>query len=304
MSMIQRLTDLVTAIGTDYKQLRVWVTGSSTGDLTGLNTTTKASIVAAINEVKAGATGSPPAATELASGVAEIASQAEMTTGTDDVRFVTPLKHTVDGNARWQAKSANLATLAGFTTSTDATLAAASDTILATQKAVKTYADGLIDANNAYVYKGVLDASTNPNYPAANAGHTYKVSVAGKLGGVAGVVVEIGDTITCIVDGSVAGNQATVGANWIVTQTNIDGALVGPAASTSGNFPAFSGATGKVISDSGVAPDTDVTMVANSNAKVPTTLAIRTFLGANFWNKTEVGAVETDLVAAYNAAKA
>lgn len=137
--------------------------------------------------------------------------------------------------------------------STDGTLAANSDTLYPSQKAVKTYADGLLDAQNAFVYKGVIDASTNPNYPAANAGHTYKISVAGKIGGASGVNVEVGDTATCLVDGSVSGNQATVGANWIVLQTNIDGAVVGPASSVSGNLPTFSGATGKVVQDSGVA---------------------------------------------------
>jgi hypothetical protein len=53
MSLQTRLSDLATAVGTDIKQLRVWLTGSSSGDLTALTTTAKTSIVAAINEVKA-----------------------------------------------------------------------------------------------------------------------------------------------------------------------------------------------------------------------------------------------------------
>lgn len=108
---------------------------------------------------------------------------------------------------------------------TDGTLAANSDSVLATQKAVKTYADSLIAANDAMVFKGLVNCSANPNYPAADAGHTYRVSVAGKIGGASGVVVEAGDMIICLADGTAAGNQATVGANWGVIQMNLDGAL-------------------------------------------------------------------------------
>jgi len=72
------------------------------------------------------------------------------------------------------------------------------------------------------LYKGALDCSTNPNYPAADAGHMYKVSVAGKIGGASGEDVEIGDAVICFVDSSASGDQATVGANWNVFQSNID----------------------------------------------------------------------------------
>lgn len=91
-----------------------------------------------------------------------------------------------------------------------------------TTQAVKTLVDSVLGANDAMVYKGVIDCSANPNYPLADAGHTYKVSVAGKIGGASGVNVQVGDTIICSVDGSVAGNQATVGANWFVIQTNLE----------------------------------------------------------------------------------
>ena len=80
------------------------------------------------------------------------------------------------------------------------------------------------DANDAMQFKGGIDASTNPNYPAANAGWTYKITVAGLIGGASGVAVTPGDTLYCTVDGSAAGNQATVGANWIIVQANVDAA--------------------------------------------------------------------------------
>lgn len=116
-------------------------------------------------------------------------------------------------------------TAALLTLDTDTALAANSDTNLASQKAVKAYVDGLISANDAMVFKGVINCSTNPNYPAANAGDTYRASVGGKIGGASGAVVEAGDIMLCITDGTAAGTQATVGANWSIIQTNIDGAL-------------------------------------------------------------------------------
>lgn len=109
--------------------------------------------------------------------------------------------------------------------STDTTLAGNSDTIIPSQKAIKAYVDGLIAANDAMVFKGVINASANPNYPAADAGHTYRISVAGKIGGASGPNVEVGDMLLCTTDATASGTHATVGANWAIIQTNIDGAL-------------------------------------------------------------------------------
>ena len=81
-----------------------------------------------------------------------------------------------------------------------------------------------IGANDAMVFKGVIPASTNPNYPSGVTGDTWKISVAGKIGGASGVNVEAGDTIICVTDNA-GGTQATVGANWTILQTNIDGAV-------------------------------------------------------------------------------
>jgi hypothetical protein len=133
----------------------------------------------------------------------------------------------------------------------DGTLAANSATRLPTQAAVKAYADQIIASADAMVFKGVIDCSANPNYPAADRGWTYKVSVAGKIGGASGVDVEVGDTLMCTTDGSASGNQATVGANWNIVQANLVGAVTGPASSTSGNIATFNGTGGKVIQDGG-----------------------------------------------------
>lgn len=374
MSLQSRLASLITAIGTDIKQHRIWMTGSSSGDLTGLTTTDKTNLVGAINEVKAGSSGAPPDSSETVKGIIEIATQTETNTGTDDVRAVTPLKFQTRLAAYAQPLDSDLTSIAALSTTaygrgllaladqaalrteagtvaasetvsgilelatqtetntgtddlravtplkfqtrlaafamplsyldTDVALTANSDVKVASQKATKAYVDALLAAANAMVFKGVIDASTNPNYPTASAGDLYRISVAGKIGGASGPNVEIGDTLLCLTDGTASGTQAGVGANWNITQVNIDGAVVGPASSTSANLATFNGTTGKVIQDGGVASSTDGTMAANSNAKLPTEAAVRTYIGTTNYTKTEMGDPETDLAAAYATAKA
>lgn len=105
----------------------------------------------------------------------------------------------------------------------DPTLAANSDALVAPQKAVKEYVDDSIAAiPHPYRYIGEIDCSGNPNYPAADSGFVYRASVAGKIGGSSGVATQVGDEIICHVDGSLAGDQAAVGANWNVIQANLE----------------------------------------------------------------------------------
>lgn len=70
-------------------------------------------------------------------------------------------------------------------------------------------------------YKGSIDCSANPNYPAASQGDMYVVSVAGKIGGASGEPVQAGDFIFCNTTNG-GGDQATVGADFDVVQGNID----------------------------------------------------------------------------------
>ena len=162
---------------------------------------------------------------------------------TSSYRFVSDTE-----KSTWNSKQNAL----GFTPenisnkSTDVNLGT-SNTLYPTQNAVKTYTDNLLGNANALIYKGVIDCSTNPNYPSANAGELYIVSVAGKIGGVSGNAVEIGDMLICNTDSTASGNQATVGSYWNAIQKNIEGYIIGPASSTNNTLPVFDGATGKLL---------------------------------------------------------
>lgn len=71
-----------------------------------------------------------------------------------------------------------------------------------------------LEALDALALKGSLDCSGNPDYPAASAGHVYRVSADGRIGGATGPLVFVGDLLICAVDASASGDHATVGANW------------------------------------------------------------------------------------------
>lgn len=127
---------------------------------------------------------------------------------------------TIDANGTGNSIS-NLET-ADFATNvvdTDGTLAANSDTRLASQKAVKTYVDGKV--TGLLDYQGAIDASANPNYPAASKGDVYRISVAGKIGGASGLDVQVGDEIIANADNA-GGTQASVGSSWDIVQANLN----------------------------------------------------------------------------------
>lgn len=136
----------------------------------------------------------------------------------------------------------------------DGTMAANSASRVPTQSAIVTYVDSRITggSSDVMIFKGVIDCSANPNYPAADAGNVYKVSVAGKIGGASGPNVEAGDTLYCTTDSTASGNHATVGANWVIAQVNIDGSVTGPSSATDNHVAFFDGSTGKIIKDSGL----------------------------------------------------
>ncbi len=107
---------------------------------------------------------------------------------------------------------------------------------ISTDAATKAYVDGILGANDAMLYKGVIDCSADPNYPTGNAGDTYKASLAGHIGGASGVVVSIGDMIICTTDGTSTGTQAGVGADWNVIHVgSASGTVISSATSATDN---------------------------------------------------------------------
>lgn len=127
----------------------------------------------------------------------------------------------------------------------------ATDVDVPSEKSVRTAITNAMATADAMSYKGSIDCSTNPNYPAANAGDTYKVSVAGKIGGASGVNVMQGFLLVCLADNTASGTHAVVGANWDIVPVNNAGEVIGPAGAVDANIAVFSGTTGKLIADGG-----------------------------------------------------
>jgi len=113
--------------------------------------------------------------------------------------------------------------------------------------ATEAYASGLFASNDAMIFKGTIGTGGTHTIAAFNAlttyntGWTYRVVEAGTI---RSIVCQIGDLVMIIADRSGSGN---VDADFTVAQTNIDGAVTGPASTTDNYVALFSGTTGKVI---------------------------------------------------------
>lgn len=118
----------------------------------------------------------------------------------------------------------------------------------------KQYADGLIAAADAMVYKGTLNGGVtkaDSTYtPAANAGWTYRVATAGWINN---QPVEVGDLIICNTDNTPAAsttnltNTTDVAHKWNIIQVNVDKAVYyGDSLILDGAVALFSGGSGKV----------------------------------------------------------
>lgn len=161
-----------------------------------------------------------------AGGVIKVSSTGIVSLAVAGTDFSTPSSTDTFTNKSLNAAAntiTNLATsmFAVNVIDTDTTLAAASDLRIASQKAVKAYIDGVTTSEMRF--RGGIDASTSPNYPAGVVGDVYRITVAGLIGGASGIAVTPGDTLICNAAG-VAGTQATVGANWTIVQANVDAA--------------------------------------------------------------------------------
>ena len=110
---------------------------------------------------------------------------------------------------------------------------------LTTKQYVDTKLNALLGANDALVFKGIIDGEHPLPTTGYEVGHTYRVNTAGTY---AGQKCEQGDLIICIADA-----LSTSTLHWTVAQTNIDGAVIGPNTSTANAVPTFANGTGKVI---------------------------------------------------------
>lgn len=148
------------------------------------------------------------------------------------------------GNVTNESKATMFTNAALTGTPTAPTAAQGTDTTqIATTAYVIKEINTKLAAADAMIFKGTVN--DNADLPAAHTlGWTYKVATAGTY---AGYKCEVGDMIVCITTGTEANN-----AHWTVIQSNIDGAVTGPASAVTANIAVFDGTSGKVIKDGGI----------------------------------------------------
>lgn len=145
---------------------------------------------------------------------------------------------------------------------------------------------------NPLKFVGAYDANANDpdldTAPSASItkGSVYMVSVAGTF---FTAVVEAGDML-------IAKKSApTLESDWIIAQTNINGAVTGPASATSGALALFSGTSGKAITGTGSATmdgnltisKSGATINVNDTGGVPQVILQNN--GANAWAILRLG---------------
>jgi hypothetical protein len=113
--------------------------------------------------------------------------------------------------------------LTGFTAGTNATIVATDSIFDAFRKAQGQLNNLATAVSNNIKVPNPIDCSANPNYPSALAGDSYIVTVAGRIGGASGIIVEVGDKIIARQDNA-GGTQAAVGSAWFILQANIGNA--------------------------------------------------------------------------------
>lgn len=177
----------------------------------------------------------------------------------------------------------------GAARSTDGTFASNSDAKVPTEKASKTYMDGLVvgllDDRGAYDASGNVFPTTGGSGPAGaiKKGDIWNISVAGTLGGTA---VHIGDWIRALVD-----TPGSTSANWAIIPKTGVGSL--PSGGTTGQILAK--ISGTDYDDHWVDPPSnnptlvgDVTGLGSANTVVGLigraieTIALPTFLKDDF----------------------
>jgi hypothetical protein len=172
-----------------------------------------------------------------------------------------------------------------FSLGSDGTLSACSalalpaDPTAAPQIATKHYVDVRSGAIGSMIFRGTIDCSAAPNYPAANDGDVYIVSAPGKIGGASGLNVGTAAMLLCMADATASGTQAAVGAQWTIAQGQNPNLVQNPAVSAAdGSLAVFNAGSGRQI-ESGVTLDTSPAMAANSDLRVASQSAVKQALG-------------------------
>lgn len=303
MSLQVRLSDLITAVGTDIKQIRTWVTGSSSGNLLGLNTATKTDIVAAINEVNTKAT---TASSETVSGIIEIATQTETNTGTDDARAVTPLKFQTRLAAFAQPLSANLTTLAAVVSGAfGRTLLGTADATAA--KTALGLAAVATSGSASDITTGTLPSSVMPplaiNETFVVASQAAMLALTAQRGDIAKRTDLNGQAFVLSTD------DPTTLANWVSLNTTSDvtsvagktGAVTLVKADVGLSNVDNTSDVNKPVSTAQAAADALKLAIAANLSDVANVATARTNLSV--YSQAELGNPETDLVALYTTAK-
>lgn len=304
MALQTRIADLITAIGTDYKQIRTWITGSTSGDLTTLTTTAKTSLIAAINEVKSASTGAPPDASETVKGIVELATQAETTTGTDDVRGITPLKLAQKLTAWAQPLNTNLTSLAGAASGAfGRTLLGAADVSAAkTSLGLATVASSGLASD----LTGVLGTAQLPplaiNETFTAATQVAMLALTAQRGDVA-IRTDVGRSYILATDspGTLADWKQLTAAGDVISVAGRSGAVVLAKADVGLTNVDNTSDASKPVSTAQANADALNAKLASNLTDIPDKAAARTALAV--YSQTEVGNPETDLVALYSTAK-
>lgn len=110
-------------------------------------------------------------------------------------------------------------------------------------EALRDAVKNVLSANDAMLFKGVVNQDADIAAADYQAGWTYKV---GSSGTYKGQKCEVGDLIVCVKDYA----DPAADSDWTVIQANIDGAVTGPESAVNENLASFDGTTGRIIKDS------------------------------------------------------
>ncbi|GEM_PF-2374718 len=158
-------------------------------------------------------------------------------------------------------------------------LALPADPTAAPQIATKHYVDVRSGAIGSLIFRGTVDCSGAPDYPAANEGDVYIVGLPGKIGGASGVNVGTAAMLLCMADATASGTQADVGACWTIVQGHNPNLVQDPLSATDGSLALFNTGSGLQIESSGVTLDKSPAMAANSDQRVAAQSAVKQSLG-------------------------